>query len=396
MSDNNGMVIDIEYILTYAKNSTNSGLSRKEIESEPLDKEDQKGPYRLGRELNKWGSNSRREDRPTMYFPIVGPSGKEVFPIRNDGSEGCWRWGKKKMFQIVDDCDVEFVPRDDGTYIVYEKIRTDDPRSKPYRSMVPINASTADGTKRLKALFDGNKVFDYAKPVELLEHLSEIGCTSDEDIVMDFFAGSSSTADMVITKNLKEDTKYRFVCIKIPEKLSDLDEAKKSGFDTVSGIGIDRIRRIFSKLSDGDRDKVENQDLGLKVLKLTSSHYKPWQNYHGESVEELESLFESYAEPLVENWREIEDGLFTEILLLEGFPLDSTVTEMTEYTANRLRRVTCDYHENRLIVCLDDALSPETVEALNLTDGDTFVCLDTAVDDKTKARLADKGLIKTI
>ena len=117
-----------------------------------MDKQDEKGNYRRGRELNKWGSNSRREDRPTMYFPIKGPNGKEVYPIRNDGSEGRWRWGKKAMEAIVEAGDVEFVERQDGTYIAYEKIRNTDVRFKPYRTFINCG-TTADGSKLIKSIF---------------------------------------------------------------------------------------------------------------------------------------------------------------------------------------------------------------------------------------------------
>ena len=91
-----------------------------------------------------------------------------------------------------------------------------------------------------------------------------------------------------------------------------------------------------------------------------------------------------------------EDGLLTEILLLEGFPLDSIVTQKSEYKENQIRQVKCSFHENQLLVCLDDKLASETIRNLELADGDTFVCLDTAIDDQAKSRLADKGMIKTI
>jgi adenine-specific DNA-methyltransferase len=173
-SDSGTVVTDQEYVLSYGKSTTNN-LSRILIEAEPLDCEDEKGAYRRGRELNKWGSGSRREDRPTMYFPIPGPNSVEVYPIRNDGDEGRWRWGKKKMSAIVERGDVEFVQRSDGTYIVYEKIRSRDQRLKPYRTLLPNVGTTADGSKTVKELFDGKKVFDFPKPVELVKQIITMG-----------------------------------------------------------------------------------------------------------------------------------------------------------------------------------------------------------------------------
>ena len=129
-SDNGFVVNDQEYVICYCRSFDDSQqiLNKIEIVAEPLDKTDEHGRYRIGRELNKWGANSRREDRPTMFFPIPGPNGEEVYPIRNDGTKGRWRLGKPAMMEIVANGNCEFSPRGDGTYIVYEKIRNEENR----------------------------------------------------------------------------------------------------------------------------------------------------------------------------------------------------------------------------------------------------------------------------
>ena len=203
-SDNNEVVADHEYVLCYSRNSgQENAISKMLLESEELNLTDEYGAYRLGRELNKWGANSRREDRPTMFFPIPGPNGEDVYPIRNDNSEGCWRWGKKAMFDAVNNHNVEYSKRENGTFIVYEKIRTTNPRTKPYRTFLKECGTTAEGTKQIKALF-GTKVFDYPKPVELVRNLLRMG-SEDGDIVVDFFGGSSTTAQAVMELNNSED-----------------------------------------------------------------------------------------------------------------------------------------------------------------------------------------------
>ena len=120
-----------DYVLAYAKQLKDGGgdkdiLIGEEFEENfRFDYEDDKGKYAKGRELNKWGAGSRREDSPSMWFPIEGPDGEEVFPIRNDGSEGRWRWGKKKLEKAVAEGEVIFERRADGSFVVYEKIRSD-------------------------------------------------------------------------------------------------------------------------------------------------------------------------------------------------------------------------------------------------------------------------------
>ena len=128
-----------DYVLCYAKDKTEvifSGFEKEEIE---LDLEDENGKYKKGRELNKWGAGSRRADAPGMWFPVPGPTGEDVYPIRNDGSEGRWRLGKIKMLEIVNKGDVIFEKREDGSYIVYEKLRGTKPGVKQLISIFKDN-----------------------------------------------------------------------------------------------------------------------------------------------------------------------------------------------------------------------------------------------------------------
>ena len=109
--------------MCFAKNIDLVSFTGFEKDALELNLSDEKGAYAKGRELNKWGAGSRKEDPPGMWFPIKGPNGEDVYPIRNDGSEGRWRMGKQKMAELVENNDVIFEQRLDGTYIVYEKLR---------------------------------------------------------------------------------------------------------------------------------------------------------------------------------------------------------------------------------------------------------------------------------
>ena len=210
-SDSGSVVRDQEYVTCYAKTNSEFSLSRIAVSAEELDKVDQNGAYRRGRELNKWGSNSRKEDRPTMFFPIPGPNGEEVFPIRNDGTEGCWRLGKKGMFDLVSQGNTEFVKRSDGKYVVYEKIRSTDPRSKPFRTFLKDVGATADGSKLVKEIFDGRKVFDFPKPIDLIKQIISMGASEEEALVLDFYAGSSTTAHAVLNINQEDGGDRKFM-----------------------------------------------------------------------------------------------------------------------------------------------------------------------------------------
>jgi len=201
-----------DYVLVYANDISRltefTGFEKEEM---ALPLQDEKGMYAKGRELNKWGAGSRREDSPTMYFPIKGPNGEDVYPIRNDGSDGRWRWGKKKLLEAVANNDVIFEKRDNGTYIVYEKVRGNKSTTTQFTTWFSDNYINAKGSESLKKIFDTMmSVFDYAKPVDLVQHLIFMS-NHKECTVLDFFAGSGTTAQAVMELNREDGGNRRFI-----------------------------------------------------------------------------------------------------------------------------------------------------------------------------------------
>jgi len=217
-----------DYVFVYAKEINFVEFSGIEQEGISLNLKDEKGPYAVGRELNKWGAGSRREDAPGMWFPIPGPDGEEVYPIRNDGSEGRWRLGKKNMLKKVKDADVIFKKRDDGTYIVYEKIRDGSTRIKQFISIFKDNYINAKGSERLKKLFNTERaIFDYSKPVELILDLMIMANLEKDAIVLDSFAGSGTTAHAVMELNREDKGNRKFILIEMEDHAkSKLPRAK--------------------------------------------------------------------------------------------------------------------------------------------------------------------------
>lgn len=201
-----------DYVLCYAKNINEATFSGIEVPGIELDLKDDRGPYARGRELNKWGAASRREDSPTMWFPIPGPNGEDVYPIRNDGSEGRWRLGKKRMMEKVENDDIIFTPRGDGTYICYEKIRDNPPKIQQFTSLFLAKYQNSYGAERLKKIFNTSmSVFDYAKPVELIKDLLLLSDTREDALVLDFFAGSGTTAEAVLELNKEDGGNRKFI-----------------------------------------------------------------------------------------------------------------------------------------------------------------------------------------
>jgi adenine-specific DNA-methyltransferase len=384
-SDSGSVVKDQEYVLCFGKYDSESALARLMIEAEALDKEDDKGPYRRGRELNKWGANSRRQDRPTMFFPIPGPNGEDVYPIRSDGAEGCWRMGKQRMFDIVERGDAEFVKRPDGTYKVYEKIRSTDPRAKPYRTWMTDVGTTADGSKTVKELFDGRQVFSYPKPVKLLKHLIEMVAVDDGDIVLDFFAGSGTTAHAVIELNAEDGGDRRFVCVQLPEPTPPDSEARQAGYETISEITRERIRRAFAKVEADNSGKLPpprrdephdatNTRHGFKAFRLTSSNFKIWDS---SPIAEWSTSVTQQIEAFVNNLKpeRTHEQILYEILLKAGFPL-TVRPEPIKLNGQEVFSV----EESKLFVCLEDPVTEELFRKMVERKPEQVVCLDTSFD----------------
>lgn len=201
-----------DYVLIYSKriDSVNP-FTGEEKERITFDLVDDKGPYAKGRELNKWGAGSRREDSPSMWFPISGPNGEDVYPVRNDGSEGRWRWGKKKLLQAVAEGNVIFEKREDSSYIVYEKVREQKTNTKQFNTWFSDGYINAKGSEALKAIFNTlMSVFTYAKPVELIKELLFMA-NIPQGVILDFFAGSGTTLHATMALNAEDGGKRQCI-----------------------------------------------------------------------------------------------------------------------------------------------------------------------------------------
>jgi len=251
--------------------------------------------------------------------------------------------------------------------------------------------------------------FASPKPVKMVMDFAS-RFTSENDIILDFFSGSATTAEAIMELNTNNDNiKRKYILIQLQDSLDDaLKTAQKDAKRTlevainyldkhglprlITEIGKERIRRAGKKIKEEAGLNAANLDTGFKVYRLAPSNYKAWENYAGTDVKQLEELFK--ADSLMQGWK--EDDLLTEIMLLEGFPLDSKIELLPQFKKNKVKKITSDFHENALYICLDKDIVKETIEVLNLTDKERFICLDSAIDDQSKIRLEDKNLIKTL
>jgi adenine-specific DNA-methyltransferase len=229
-----------EYVLFFCKNNKNfiAGEMIKANEKFPYFDEHKKLHYK--RQLaRKWGSHSKRKDRPNLYYSIKAPDGTDVYPRLPDRSDGCWRWSKEKMQIEMEKGNIEFI-KENNEWIVYQKIyepSSNEIRTQKFTTWLDNIGTTSDGTKEVEGLF-GEKVFRYPKPPSLIKRILQMGNVNNNDIVLDFFAGSGTTAQAVLELNEIDGGNRQFI---LCEQL-----------DYVDTITIPRVNKVIQKLGGGD------------------------------------------------------------------------------------------------------------------------------------------------
>lgn len=342
-SQSKNIRVSHDYVLCYGKNIANISLTGYEVDGVKLNLKDELGFYAKGRELNKWGAGSRREDSPSMYFPINGPNGEDVYPIRNDGTDGRWRLGREKMHKKVSEGNVIFEKRDDGSYIVYEKLRDDSPKIKQFTSLFSKDYLNAKGTETIKKVFKTERsYFDYAKPIELMYDLM-VMTGLDNDYVLDFFSGSSSTAHSLLKYNADFNFSSKYIMVQLPEEISELSEASKNGFNTISEIARKRIIESSNYIKEETNADI---DYGFRVYRLDDSnmqdvYYKP-QEYSQANLE----LFSDNIKP-----DRTPDDLLAQVMLDWGLPLSLKI-EQAVISGKKIFKVA----ENSLFACFDNGV----------------------------------------
>ncbi|MGD2072754.1 MAG: site-specific DNA-methyltransferase, partial [Candidatus Thorarchaeota archaeon] len=222
-----------DYILVYAKNRDRVILYDKEKEVDLLKRkyplEDNKGLYKR-RDLRKSGSADLRKDRPTMYYPIKGPNGKFIYPMRPDGKEGRWSVGKDKFDELLKLNEIEFV-KVKNKWKIYSKERPynveGDLKLEKYETIWIDTALNTNARNELKSLFpEHEKTFDTPKPIDLIQQIIKFSSSGD-DIILDSFAGSGTTGHAVMGLNKKDKRNRSFIMIEMEDDIADKITAER-------------------------------------------------------------------------------------------------------------------------------------------------------------------------
>ena len=425
--DVQGFSTSHDYILCYVKSSVESirqeAFSQNSAQFNFVDSSNGK-KYRR-RSIRKEGSHSTRSERPNLWFALSAPDGTQVYPYKPDGTEGCWRWSMDTYIENEKQGIVEWVKTENG-WQAYAKQYLDTEAVKPPETLwlhqeVGHNHSAAESIKKL---LDG-KVFDSPKPVELIMKIIKLATYSNtNDIILDFFSGSATTAHAVMQLNAEDGGNRRYIMVQLPELCDEKSEAFKAGYKNICEIGKERIKRAnlkiwndcfssaaldlgmilldkeledeMGKSAEKKMDNTESLDVGFRVFKLDSSNLKTWDAapidpQAGDVIGELANRMNAMIHRVKPDRSDLD--MVFEVMLKLGVPLDFPVTEVsvngkTAYSVGE---------DCLLLVCLAPDVQPGDVEQMaEYASAKAVISRDSFADDTAMANawyiLRDRGV----
>jgi adenine-specific DNA-methyltransferase len=394
-----------EYCLFYSKDHTQTETYQLIEEGKDFKFKDTKGGFNVHPLYNS-NESFHSKNRPNLYYPFyLNPINEdesnfheitlekkddylEIFPPKSvkNNVQFVWRWGKQKSLENLNS-EIIGYKTNSGEFRIVQKMRH---TSKIIRSLLTDKQfSSRRGTAELEELM-GAKVFSFPKPIELVKTLIEVACDND-DIVLDFFAGSGTTAQAVWELSKLKKNELSFILVQLPEVIP---EDEKTAKEYCIKSDVTPLITSLTKIRLNKSHLKTNVNIGFKTYKLNRSNFKKWSDYKGINVKQLTAQFEEEANsPFASDWN--DNKLYTEILLLEGFPLDAQVEDL-KIGDNSIKKVTSELVSNQLLICLDENIGSTLISDLVIDHNSTFICLDNSISNQDKLRLSDKGLIKTI
>lgn len=377
-----------EYIVCYTKNiNTLSPLfipqTQESIDRYYTQKDanfEKMGPYRT----HPLEATKSMGDRPNLVFPIIAPDGSSIMPKRQ------WLWSKDRVTEELKKDAIAFLKDKDNKWSVHSKqyLKDDSGNIRQSKAFSIIdNVFTQHGTNEIIELFGEAQIFSFPKPSKLIHSLLNLGSTTENsDIILDFFGGSATTAHAVLDLNQQGNGNRKFILVQLPEPCPEESEAFNSGYKTIADIGKERIRRVIKKLEAEENGKLPlsgatPQDRGFKVLKLDKSNFKQWQalppDTSPEKVVEQLKLFVNHIEPEAG-----PEDLLYEILIKAGFPPSEPIA--TQALAGK---TVYSVSGGALLLCLEETVTPELLNAVVEANPQQFICLDAAFcgNDQLKA-----------
>ncbi len=388
---------NFDYILTYTKLKSAAKPFFGGVNTEAYNQIESEGPRTGERyQLVRLYMSSIQNRNPEQRFFLDCPDGSKIIPPgstfppeRPVLGDGIWRWTKKKIEKENNRIVIKSVKSSNlidengnpAKWNVYTKTYLKDvieeASAKP-NSLIEKQINQI-GSHELNKM---DIPFNYSKPASLIKYLLEISRVNADDIILDFFAGSATTAHAVMQLNKEDGGNHKYIMVQLPEPCDENSEACKAGYKTIADIGKERIRRAAQKIAEeqGSLADVDEQlDLGFKVFKLTRSNFKVWEG-DVEKIKNLEQQLLDYVDHI--NAASTPEDILYELLLKSGFPLTTQVK-----TLRLAGKDVFSIEAGTLLICLDKALNQAVIDAIANKNPRQVIFLDAGFkgDDQLKA-----------
>ncbi|WP_454990469.1 site-specific DNA-methyltransferase [Capnocytophaga sputigena] len=383
-----------EYTLVYAKNKDNVIFNDLPVDEEEAEFEwsiDNVGYFKQGAGLVSTGTNSPRDHRPKLWYPIFVKEDNSIFippveelnkfydtsaKIFNDeylykyidkqekagvgiailprvkGREASWRWGSERVRTNPNEI---IVNRSKSSISLYKKQRPeigDLPSKKPKTLFYKPEYSSGNGTRELENIFKAERFFTNPKPLGLLFDLIQISSNPDS-LILDFFSGSATTAHAVMQLNVEDGGKRKYICVQLNEATPENSEARKAGYASIPEIAKERIRRAGQKIK-AENPTAQDLDMGFRVLRLADSNFNE-VNRHPNEYDQVQ--LDLFATNIKEDRNDLD--LLFGAMLSWGVPLSLPIST-EEIDGCRLYNV----NDGDLVACFAENVSEAVVKAM--------------------------------
>lgn len=389
--DQSKVSTDHEYLLMYHKGQFLPFAGyKKDYKGYSNPDNDPRGPWVAG-DLTV-GMNA--DMRPNQYYDLVDPkTGKVYHPSYNR----VWSYAPDSMQKLIEEDRIVF-PEDTSQRPMKKRFANElKSDANPFSTWMSEVGLNTEGTRAVYTLFDDKSLFNYAKPISLIKTIvSQV--TGQDDIVLDFFSGSATTAHAVMQLNAEDGGNRRFILVQLPELCDEKSEAYKAGYKNICEIGKERIRRAGKKILEEHaqvtmaEDK-QPLDVGFRVFKLDTSNLETWDATPIEN-EQLDLLYQRMNSMIHRVKPERTDlDMIYEIMLKLGVPLTYSVTPF--FINNKTVYGVGD--DCLLLVCLAEDVQPEDVERMTeYAPAKIIISRDSFADDTAMANayyiLRDHGI----
>lgn len=360
-----------DYILVFAKDIASVGLRLRERADEQLARYKNpdghaKGPWAAGDLMaNVKGGRFVQ----SLHFPIKNPTtGEEHYP----GESGNWRFSRDTIEKLLANNEIYFGEDGRGRPKL-KRFLCDVKEGMTWPTIWDFPPLNTQGSEEMKDIFGSATIFENPKPVGLLVELLKLG-TDESGIVLDFFAGSGSTAHAVMELNRQDGGHRKYVLAQLPEPCAADSEAAKLGFKTIADLTKERIRRVVKKLAAAESEMLaaagsSAHDRGFRVFVLDQSNLQTWDAAAPKDGKALEEQMFNHVEHIREG--RSESDLLYEILLKSGFPLTTPVETLT-----LADKKVFSVAGGALMLCLERPLTMEVIRAIADKKPERVVCLD--------------------